>query len=444
MDVLLAELFAFAVAVFVIVRYVVPAVRKAMAAQQRAVAKQVEEAHAAREQLESAQARYDEAMEEARTDAAQIRDRARAEAGYIADEVAERGDQDVVRIHQRGDDQLLTARSQAVRELRRDAGALAVRLAGRIVHEALTDESRRAATIDRFLDELDGMSEPERTASHAGPSQLMQGVSRDSLATVRDALDASLGEVGAQTVAGLGDELFAVADLLERQRGLLRSLADPSVPEEARVGMVDRLFDGKVSERALETLRGLAANRWSKAVDLLDAVETLAREAYFAVAESDDKLDEVEDELFRLGRILESEPELAGLLGATTTDPERRMALLDDLVEGRVSTPTLHVLRHTVRSSRRRTFESVVEELTALVAARRGRSIAQVTAPLPLSAAQSERLAGLLSRIYGRDVSLQVELDEAMLGGLVVEIGEDLIDGSVAAQLERAAQGLPQ
>ncbi len=444
MDILIAELFGFAIAMFVVVRYVVPFIRKAMAAQQKAVAKQVEDAQRAHEELQSAQARCDEAVEQARNEAAQIRDRARAEAGYIADEVAERADQDVVRIHQRGDDQLTTARQQAVRELRRDVGQLAVRLAGRIVHEALADESRRSTTIDRFLDELDGMSQPEGGVTSAGTVQLMQGASRDSLSHARDSLDADLRDAGVEDTSALGDELFAVSDLLDRRRTLLRSLADPSIPSESRVKLVDTLFGARLSERGLGTLRGLVADRWSRPTDLLRAVEALAREAHFAVAEQQGSLDDVEDQLFRLGRILEGQPELAGLLSDPNTDPNRRVALLDALVADKLSGPTLQVLRHTVRSPRRRSIESLLEELTELVAARRGRSIAQVTAPLPLTGAQEERLGSLLSRVYGRDVSLQVEVDEAMLGGLVVEIGEDLIDGSVSAQLERAAQGLPQ
>lgn len=143
MATVIAELFAFVVVVFVVVRYVVPPARKAMAAQQKAVAKQVEEAERSREELAAAQSTYDKSVEEARTEAAKVRDRARAEADYIGDEMAERAEQDVARIQQRGEDQLGTERKQAVRALRREVGQLAVRLASRIINEALTDESRR-------------------------------------------------------------------------------------------------------------------------------------------------------------------------------------------------------------------------------------------------------------------------------------------------------------
>lgn len=444
MSVLIAEIFAFLVAVFIVVRYVVPPARKAMANQQKVVAKQVEDAQRAHDELQSAQQRYDAAIAEAHDEAAQIRDRSRAEADYITEEVADRGEQDVLRIHQRGEDQLTTARQQTVRELRRDVGTLSVRLATRIVHEALTDESRRVATIDRFLDELDGMSQSDTRAPSAGPAQLLVGVSRDSLATARDRQDEHLHAAGADTVTVLGDELFAVADLLAIQRTLLRALSDPSVPNDTRASLVDTIFGERLGDGALSTLRELVRARWSKPTDLLGAVETLAREALFAVAEGEGRLDDVEDELFRFGRILDGHQDLNSLLSDASTDPERRVALLDSVLADKLSPITARVLRHTVRSSRRRSMDSVLEELAALVAARRGRSIAEVTAPVDLSDAQQQRLTGILSRIYGRDVSLQVERDASMLGGLVVEIGDDLIDGSVAAQLERAARGLPR
>lgn len=445
MAVLIAELFAFAIVVFVVVRYVVPPVRRAMSAQQKAVARQVEEAEQSREELQAAQSRYDESVEDARTEAAKIRDRSRAEADYISDELAERSEQDVTRIEQRGEDQLSTQRQQAVRGLRREAGQLAVQLAGRIVNEALADEGRRAATVDGFLDELEGMSQPERSSA-TGPTRtrLMQGVSRDSLAAARERLDAELVGADEARVTTLGDELFAVAGLLTRERSLLRSLSDPAIPENARGNLVDATLGQRLSAPTVSTLRELVSARWSQPGDLLNAVEALGRDAFLALAEAEGSLDRVEDEVFRFGRILDEDAELNTLLFDPSASPERRLGLLDAVVADKVAPTTLRLLRHTVRSPRGRSLYAVLDELAALVAARRDRSIARVTAPTALQESQQQRLGSVLAKIYGRDVSVQVEVDEGMLGGLVVQVGEDLIDGSVAAQLERARQGLPQ
>lgn len=445
MATIIAELFAFAIVVFVVVRYVVPPARRAMAAQQKAVAKQVEDAQRAHEDLAAAQSRYDESVEEARTEAAKVRDRARAEADYISDELAERAEQEVMRIRQRGEDQLDTQRKQTVRDLRRDVGQLAIQLAGRIVNEALTDDRRRASTIDRVLDELEDMSEPERSSSPApARSQLMQGVSRDSLTAARKRLDTEFGAADEQALSTLGDELFAVAGLLTRERTLLRHLADPAIPDTARADFVDAMLGQRLAAQTLSTLRDVVRGRWSKPDDLLDAVEALGREALLKVAEGSGSLDQVEDEVFRFGRILAGDTKLNTLLSDRSATAERRVALLDAVVADKVTPTTLQLLHHTVRTPRGRSLYVVLEELAAVVAARRERSIARVTAPAPLSDAQLQRLGSVLARIYGRDVSLQIEVDGDLLGGLVVQVGEDLIDGSVSAQLERARQGLPQ
>ncbi len=443
MATLIAELFGFAVVIFVIVRYVVPPARRVMANQQKAVAKQVDDAEQARRDLESAQSRYDESVESARTEAATIRDRARAEADYISDELAERAVQDVARIHERGADQLDTERKQTVRDLRREVGQLAVQLASRIVHEALTDRSRRADTVDRVINELEGMSETA-AASTARPGGLLQGVSRDSLTAAREQLEDALTGADDARRSTLGDELFAVADLLSRERGLLRHLADPSIPESARADFVDTMFGRQISEQTVTTLRDLVRGRWSKSTDLLGAVETLGREALLTVAEAEGELDRVEDEVFRFGRILDGDPRLSGLLADTGVPADRRVSLLDNVVGDKVAPTTLKLLQHSVRSPRGRSLYAVLEELAGLVAARRERSIARVTAPGPLTDDQQQRLGSVLAKIYGREVSLQIEEDDALLGGLVVQVGADLIDGSVAAQLERARQGLPQ
>jgi len=445
MAVLIAELFGFAIVVFVIVRYVVPPARRAMASQQKLVAKQVEDAEHSREELAAVQSTYDESIEEARTEAAKIRDRARAEADYISDELAERAEQDVVRIQQRGEDQLDTARKQTVRELRRDVSQLAIQLAGRIVTEALADDNRRDATVDHVLDELEGMSAPERASSSAPVrSHLMQGVSRDSLAASRERLDAEVRDTDEAALTTLGDELFAVADLLTRERTLLRHLADPAVPDTARAEFVDAMLGQRLAAATLSTLRELVRGRWSKPGDLLDSVEALGRETFLTAAERNGSLDQVEDEVFRFSRVLAGDAQLNSLLSDATAATERRVFLLDAVVADKVAPTTLQLLQHTVRAPRGRSLYVVLEELAAAVAARRERSIARVTAPAPLSDAQQQRLGSVLAQIYGRDVSLQIEVDASLLGGLVVQVGEDLIDGSVAAQLERAHQGLPQ
>jgi F-type H+-transporting ATPase subunit delta len=271
----------------------------------------------------------------------------------------------------------------------------------------------------------------------------MLAASRESLAAATERLDEVVAGADADGLRVLGDELFAVLDLMQRERVLRRHLTDPGTPAAARDRLAHGLLDGKVGGPVADSVAGLAQARWSTSVDFLEALETLALRAVLARAERDGVLEDVEDELFRFGRILEAQPRLRELLADETADVDGRIALLDGLVEAKVTPVTRQLLDSAIRVPRGRSLELVVARLAELAAAMRGRSVARVTAAAPLSDEQERRLAQSLSTIFGRSVSVQVELDPELLGGLVIRVGDEVIDGSVAARLARARQQLP-
>ena len=271
----------------------------------------------------------------------------------------------------------------------------------------------------------------------------LPAASRESLADLASRLEVLVDQVGPAELDAFGDELFAVARLLAAQIGLRRHLADPSVPESARTDVVERLLAGKVQRPALEAVQAAAAARWSRSADLIDALQTLARTAVLASAEKTGRLDEAEDELFRFGRILDREPELARLLADPVTPIEGRIRLLDQLLSGKVTQTTATLLRQAVELPRGQHLDVLAEGLAEMAAGRRDRSIARVTTAVRLTPDQEQRLVDTLSRLYGRPMSLQVELDESLLGGLVVRVGNEVIDGSVAGRLETARRLLP-
>jgi F-type H+-transporting ATPase subunit delta len=121
---------------------------------------------------------------------------------------------------------------------------------------------------------------------------------------------------------------------------------------------------------------------------------------------------------------------------------DRRIDLLDRLIEGRVNAATRRLLEQVVRAPRGRTLERAIERLVELAAARRERYVAYVRAPTPLTEEQEARLAAVLARIYGRAVVLRVEVVPELLGGLVVRINDEVIDGSLAGRLAAARQRL--
>ena len=274
-------------------------------------------------------------------------------------------------------------------------------------------------------------------------ASVLQSASRDALGAATARLDEHIDATGAAELKRLADDLFAVVGLLDREHALRRALADPATPSGARGGLADRLFDGKIGRPALDVVSDVVKSRWSRAGDLLEGLESLARAAAFGVAEKDGSLDRVEDELFRFGRILDREPELSRLLSDTATPVDKRVGLLRDVLGEKVTPVTATLLEQAVRNPRSRNLDVAAEELSELAAARRDRYVAHVRTPVRMTGEQEQRLTDSLTRLYGRPISLQVELDPDLLGGLVVRVGGELIDGSVAGRLAAARRALP-
>lgn len=155
---LILGIIAFAILYFLYKRIVVPRLEAMLAERRAAIEGGIERAEAMQAEAKAALERYQAQLAEARTEAAQIRDQARAEGQQILEELRTQAQEESARIVARGQEQIQAARQQVVNELRGSIGELAVTLAGRVVGESLADEARRRGTVDRFLDELDGMA----------------------------------------------------------------------------------------------------------------------------------------------------------------------------------------------------------------------------------------------------------------------------------------------
>jgi F-type H+-transporting ATPase subunit delta len=240
----------------------------------------------------------------------------------------------------------------------------------------------------------------------------------------------------------LADELFAVARLLDTQPSLRRAISDPAVRPDDRAGLVRRLLGAQVQPGTLEVAETVARQRWSRPRDLVEATETLATEAALDAADARGELDGVEDELFRFGRIVAGDGDLARILGDRTAPREGKVALLDRLLTGKVSPVTERLLRNYLTGRHVTNAENEIERLSTVAARRRGRSVAHVVTAVPLTAVQEQRLAASLERIYGRTMGLQVQVDPSVLGGLVIRVEDEVIDGSIAHRLEAAGRRL--
>jgi F-type H+-transporting ATPase subunit delta len=130
------------------------------------------------------------------------------------------------------------------------------------------------------------------------------------------------------------------------------------------------------------------------------------------------------------------------LLDEATVPPQRRIQLLDALVADRVHPITGELLRHAITSRRKNTVRLAIDDLLAGAAKRRNRSVAKVVSAVELSAAQQDRLTTALSELYHRPISVRTGVDPAIRGGLVVRVGDEIIDGSVTARMLQARTAL--
>ncbi|MEE2033122.1 F0F1 ATP synthase subunit delta [Rhodococcus chondri] len=270
----------------------------------------------------------------------------------------------------------------------------------------------------------------------------MYAASREALAHTRSALQSALGS-GAATAAAAqaGSELFSVVEALDSQRTLRGALADASAPVANREALVEQVFGGKVSAVTLATVKAAAGQDWSTRSDLTNSLVLLGRELLLKAAADQGQLDTVEDELFRLGRIIGANGALEQTLSDRSTSAKAKRDLLSRLLYGKVTAISETLAVHAVGRLDKAPADTF-DELSALAATLRDRAVAHVRSSAPLRADQEERLSATLTRIYGKPVTVHVEVDPELLSGLVVRVGDEVIDGSAAGRLAAVRKSL--
>jgi F-type H+-transporting ATPase subunit delta len=264
----------------------------------------------------------------------------------------------------------------------------------------------------------------------------MRGSSRAAAIESSKAFEAALG-AGADRRT-LGEELLAVVGVLDGSATLRRALADPSRDAEAKRDLVTRVLGGKVSQPTTDLLRTVVGQRWATERDLSDTVEELGIESLLAQAEANGEIDRVEDELFRFERIVAGNPDLRDRLTNRQGDAQAKAGVISQLLEGRTSETTVRLARQAVLATRGRKLDRTLEGYLALASRRREQVTAVVTAATELTPQQRERLGAALHTIYGKSIVLQVVLDPQVLGGIRVQVGDEVVDGTVLRRLDEA------
>ncbi|GHF07170.1 F0F1 ATP synthase subunit delta [Pseudolysinimonas yzui] len=249
-----------------------------------------------------------------------------------------------------------------------------------------------------------------------------------SRAALASAVTALAGEKG--VTLATGEQLLSAGRDIAGSPQLRSTLVDPSIDEAAKSKLIGKIF-GSLDAVTARLLSGLTTARWSDSDELIDGIEQIGIRAIAAASPQAS----IESELFAFARAVTSDNELELAVGSTLSDPLQKAALVERLLGAKANPATVSIVRHLVQSPRGRRIGELLQSAAETVADASGGIVATVTAAAPLSAAQLEKLTSTLTTQYGREPRIALRIDPAVIGGLRVQIGEDVIDGTVAARL---------
>ncbi len=247
-------------------------------------------------------------------------------------------------------------------------------------------------------------------------------------------------DAAAPTTA-LAEELLQVAELLAGEPRLRSALSDPTTADQRRRELAEALLSGKLGADATAVVAQAASLKWGSGGRLVDALRRQALRTLFGVAQQQGRLDTVEEELFRLGRAAAGSPELRKALDDRSTPITARRRLISELIAAKVDPVTLTLAEQAVQADEGG-FERGIDAELQLAAQARQRAIATVTVARPLTPEQQDRLAAVLVRQLGRQVNLHVLIDPSVIGGVRVQVGDQVIEGTLASRLASAEQHL--
>ena len=259
----------------------------------------------------------------------------------------------------------------------------------------------------------------------------MASSTRQALAQAKADASAYLG-----SDLAFATDLFVVADAISGSTQLRGILSDTSTESKAKSDLIDRVFKTKVSANALEFVKKVVALRFSRSMDLVIVLEQLGVHAASATASKTSVLDQVQDELFSFQQVVASDRDLQFALSNKSAPNETKLALVKALIGSKAHEVTQALINQAVGSARGRRVAVVIDQFAKQVAAYGQSLVATVTVSKELDQSQVERLRSTLAGTYGQQVSLNVEIDPSILGGMVVQVAGEIIDGSVSTRLQ--------
>ena len=249
----------------------------------------------------------------------------------------------------------------------------------------------------------------------------------------RESVSAAIAALTAQSGVDLatGEQLLTAALTVDGAPHLRAALADDAADPADRQAVVNALFSG-YTKTAQTVIAALVAGRWSSPDDLVGGIEQLGIRALAASAPSTVSIN---DELFAFSAAVASDPELELAVSSKLGAADAKVALVERLIGGKASKQTVAILSALIAQPRGRRIAELIRYASTIVAEQAGASIATVTVAAPLGVAQAGRLAKALSAQYGANIRINEVVDPSILGGMRVQIGDEIIDGTIANRI---------
>lgn len=260
-------------------------------------------------------------------------------------------------------------------------------------------------------------------------SRIADRVSRDSLAP-------KLRNSG-EDAWHIGNELFTITSALDHNIQLERALTDPSRPVEDKVAVVKTLIGDQAHPLVMEIMSDLVSRRWSRVSDIANAVEDFGVDGMMYYADHTNTTLQVSVELAELHSALLNLPVVRTKLYDATVSSEARVKLLYSLIgDADFTKVTKRLAEHATCNLRNRRYLQTIQWLINKFSRHMGESMVTVTTATPLSKEQVEKLIAIYSAKTGHPVHINSVVDPTVMGGMRIQVGDEVTDNTVVAQLQ--------
>lgn len=272
--------------------------------------------------------------------------------------------------------------------------------------------------------------------------KILGGTSRVSVLSLRGVLDEKVKPLSSDDAAQFSNDLFTILTVLSASVGVRRALTDNARDAAAKAELISNLFSGKIGSSAQTLLASAASMRWSAPSELADAMEQFAVEAQAVVADKNNEIAKLEDQLFDFARVLIANPDLRQALNTSADSDAGKVVLLETIVKGKYANSTINLLRRITVLRRGRNIDATLAAYSHYVSVRKDRMVAHVRTAVELTPAQQEKLNIALGKEVGKAVQMNIEVDPKVLGGISIRYGDEIIDGTVINRLTEASRAL--